>query len=180
MARLYVIACLALAAAVAPAGDGGKGYDEGELRHVSGPDTLGRGWHPGIVRGEPRVVRMSDCFTHWALRRTRDGTLILPEHASGEKPLYLSYDPTGERAGVFLSEKVTEGSYWTVRGLRSATPYSATIQARNGKAAGRHLGAGAEAEKLRDHKDKPFRARQMVLLESPKDTPHYYVAELSK
>src|SRR5262245_47721028 len=156
MRRILLLGCLAWAAA-APAG----------RADVFGISPTGADGALTVVDGAPVRAVGGPGGGDWVLLRRTGQTTIKVVGPVRYKGMYLAYDPTGKRDGVFLVAKKGKGTLWSLEPPRGADAEVYRIRAAEGVNKGWYLDAGGKAERKRPAKGKPFDAHPLRLTKKP-------------
>jgi hypothetical protein len=110
--------------------------------------------------------------TKWQIDETRKGTTVRLGSNDKWDGWYLSCDPKGKKKTVFLSKKLTAGSYWSPVSIES--PHPGSITANAGKLKDWHLDTG-QAVKRKDKDGEAYTAHRVVLTKEPKRILKFYI-----
>jgi hypothetical protein len=144
---------------------------------IRGPNGLDR--ELGAVDGKVRLVHGDATGRDWTLREDGDKGFLIQVKNGKWRGRYLSCDPTGKEAEVFLSDKPTPGSYWKVARNGGGESPGYTIQATAGRCAGWYLDVGGEAEQQVDARGKPYVAYRVIVSEKPRRVPKFTLESIA-
>src|SRR5687767_2508917 len=102
MPRLFLLGCLAWAATPLA----------GRALEIYGIKPSGKDGELTVVGGVPYRAVGGPAGGDWELMRATGKTTIRVFRPKDSKGMYLAYDPTGKKGGVFLVDKEGKGTEW--------------------------------------------------------------------
>jgi hypothetical protein len=129
----------------------------------------------GVIDGE--VSWSNPDGKNWQVKDTKKGHTIRLLSDDKWDGWYLTCDPKGKRKTLFLLQKLTDGSYWSLSNVGGPQP--TFIFAIAGKGKGWSLYKG-KTVKRKDKDGKPYTAYQAIVSKTPKPVPKFKIYTVAK